>query len=219
MDVLTVQAISRWLIGIHMSRLAPEKRPLARALQIKAEEVFTSYFFKTETEQVSQPIAPPTQRPTQAKRKLHQPARPAQEGIVEELADIKAAIRRLEARLDGMQADVDEVKAALRGIQQKQQDIEARMRAQTLTFEAFQAQMDVRVAWLERWLRVAAAAREMTPIDPEMLAPLTTVVANSRLVAAVVERLLLLEEWVSRLEPKPPPPPTRRGRPRRDRRH
>jgi hypothetical protein len=45
MDVLVASAIPRWLDGIQVSRLAPAKRPLARALQRELEDALNHHFF------------------------------------------------------------------------------------------------------------------------------------------------------------------------------
>jgi hypothetical protein len=226
MDVLIVEAIPSWVMGLNLKAIAPVKRPLILALKAEAVEVFYRYFFKTDPGQVSRPIAPQTRRPALAGRKPQQLTRPSREGGAAELAGIKAAIRRLEAGLDGMQATVQEVKAALeemqaaiREMQQKQQDVEARVQTQALTFEAFQAQTDVRVAWLEHWRRIAVGASDGARPEAEELASFTLVRDLARLLAASIERLLEVQGRVDQLEPKPPPRPTRRGRPRRDHQH
>lgn len=205
MEVLIVQGISRWLVGVHVSRLAPEKRPLARALQLKAEEILTSYFFKTDARQASQQAMPDTHaplytlRPEQREASQQQPALPAGEARSEASDEIKET-------LDGIRMEI-------RGIQHELRAKAARDEARLAALEGAQARAK---AWLDR-LEQRLAQMEQTLVDltARPLAPVAYVTATDRLVAAVIARLLLLEERVSHLEPKPPP--TKRGRPRRDR--
>jgi hypothetical protein len=204
MDMLLVEAIPSWVMGLNLKMIAPAKRPLILALKVEIIEVFYNYFFKTDSAQVSQPIAPSARRRAQVGRKVHRLAPPSRGTRPVEQEDIKAAIRRLEARLDELQEQV-------RGIEQAQQHLQAQME----TFEMFRVQMDVRVAWLERWRRIAVGASEASLPEAEELASFTLVRDLARLLVASIERLLEVQGRVDQLEPKPPPRPTRRGRPRR----
>jgi FtsZ-binding cell division protein ZapB len=210
MDMLLVAAIPSWVMGLNLKMIAPAKRPLILALKVEIVEVFYNYFFKTSAAQVSQPIAPPARRLMQTNRKAHRLARPLRDGSTAELADLKAAIQRLEARQDELHEQV-------RSIRQEQQDVQARIQALTETFEVFQVQADVRLAWLERWRRIATGAGEATVPEAEELASFTLVRDLARLLSAAIERLLEIQGRVDQLEPKPPPRPRRGGRPRRDR--
>ena len=55
MDVLIIEALPRWLSTLQVSRLAPEKQPLARALQQQAEDTLERHF----SEQAAREAAPP----------------------------------------------------------------------------------------------------------------------------------------------------------------
>ncbi|HEU5198189.1 MAG TPA: phage antirepressor N-terminal domain-containing protein [Ktedonobacterales bacterium] len=56
-DVLIIEGIPRWLSTLQVSRLAPEKQPLARALQQQAEDTLARYF----SEEAVREAAPPNQ--------------------------------------------------------------------------------------------------------------------------------------------------------------
>jgi hypothetical protein len=231
-NVLLSWGIPLWLGGIRLGGRPPAYRRRVQLLQREVGAVLARRFAGVAVpapapEALPEPrTARHARRPALARSKRQQLPRPSRDDIAEELAGIKAAIRRpvqppdeVSAAVQALQEEMREVKAAIRDIQQEQQNIQAQMQAQTLTFGVFQTQMDVRVAWLEHWRHVAAGAGEDAVPEVEELASLTLVRHLARLLSASIERLLLLEEQVSRLEPKPPPPPSRRGRPRRGRRH
>lgn len=61
MDVLIIKALPRWLSTLQISRLAPEKQRLARALQQQAEEALERHF----ADEARSEAAPPRPQPSQ----------------------------------------------------------------------------------------------------------------------------------------------------------
>ena len=56
MDVLIVEAIPSWVIGLNLKQIAPEKRQLILALKVEAIDFFHQHFFTTDARQ-----APPSE--------------------------------------------------------------------------------------------------------------------------------------------------------------
>jgi hypothetical protein len=54
-EMLSAKAIPMWLTGLQPNMVAPEKRPLIRALKEEAVEVLYRYFFKIGAEQATRP--------------------------------------------------------------------------------------------------------------------------------------------------------------------
>ncbi len=206
-EVLTVEAIASWVMGLHLARMASAKRPLILALKVEAVAVFYGYFFKTDAEP-ARPAVPHAQRPQQLPASQQQPAPTSWEAISEAGYEGKDT-------LDGLQRE-------MRRVQQEMHAKTERDEARLVALEGYQVREQARIGQIER--RLAHLDRALTHLEQlvaqlraEPLASRAELVVTERLMKAVIERLLLLEERVSRLEPKPPPR-TRGGRPRKDRR-
>lgn len=89
MDVLIAEAIPFWVLGVQAEQLAPEKRPLARSLQMEAALFLYHYFY---AEQPTQPksesqLDPPIQT-------IHQKANTAPNSLWDRLFDVLHEMRQ-----------------------------------------------------------------------------------------------------------------------------
>jgi hypothetical protein len=206
-EVLTVEAIASWVLGLHLSRMASAKRPLILALKVEAIQVFYGYFFGTDAAQTRQaPLH--TQQPEPLPASTLQLPAPSWEGVSESADESKDALHNLQREM--------------RRVQQEMRVKAERDEARLAALEGYQVRERARIGQIER--RLAHLERVLTRLEQRVLqllaepfAPLAQLEVTERLMKAVIERLLLLEERVSRLEPKPPPRSPRRGRPRKDR--
>lgn len=124
-EVLIVDAIPEWALGIQINKLAPEKRPLLLALKAEAFDVFYGYFFKPDTEQAAktapeEPAAPHTARPTRERRQA-----PPWELIYRGLEMLATGMEELELEHQAMSGQIDTLNGQMAEMQQWRQDREA----------------------------------------------------------------------------------------------
>lgn len=62
------EAIRSWVMGIQVNRVAPEKRPLIRALKEEVYETLSRALLKSEPEQAAEPMPEPQAEPSQPAR-------------------------------------------------------------------------------------------------------------------------------------------------------
>ena len=101
MEVLLVEAIPYWTLGINFHPLAPEKRPLLIALKVEAIDAFYGYFFKAKSQQTAQPTAENAPEPDDMWERLYQV-----------IAGFEREWRSMKAEMAGMKADIAALKAA-----------------------------------------------------------------------------------------------------------
>jgi hypothetical protein len=116
MDVLMVEAISKWLVGIQIDRLAPEKRPIARALQKDAERDIAQHFSKMDTEQATQPAKTPSKPHGTSKEWVEADALSSLpddrwEQLYQIIAGFENEWRSMKADMASMKADIARLKA------------------------------------------------------------------------------------------------------------
>jgi len=110
MDFLIVEAIPSWLMGLEISMIAPEKRPLILALQFDAAHVLYRHFFKIKTEPTLPPEAEqPKAPPRSAQQMMHE----AIDAIYQEHGERFAAIESRQAVFDERQVVFGEMQEAL----------------------------------------------------------------------------------------------------------
>jgi hypothetical protein len=129
--VLAVGAIPSWLMGINLSLIAPEKRPLALALQFEAADALYRHFFQASTaqqaaKQIPEPDAAPKEwveaepfspLPDDIWERQYQ----AMAGFEKEWRAVKADIASLNAHLAQVSADLAEVKVDLAALKAAQE--------------------------------------------------------------------------------------------------
>lgn len=123
-EVLLVDAIPEWALGIQINKLAPEKRPLLIALKVEAIDAFYGYFFKTDTGQAGRPApeepAANTARPTRERRQA-----PPWELIYRGLEMLATGMEELELEHLAMSSQIDTLKGQMAEMQQWRQEREA----------------------------------------------------------------------------------------------
>lgn len=116
-EVLIVDAIPEWALGIQINKLAPEKRPLLLALKAEAFDVFYGYFFKTDIGQAGQPAPEEptanTARPTRERRQA-----PPWELIYRGLEMLATGMEELELEHQAMSSQIDTLKGQMAEMQQ-----------------------------------------------------------------------------------------------------
>ncbi len=113
-EVLIVDAIPDWVLGVQINKLAPEKRPLLLALKAEAFDVFYGYFFKTDGEQADQPTTKQLPESDDMWEKLYQL-----------IAGFETEWRSMKTDMASMKADIARLKAA-----QEQKPVGAARRAE-----------------------------------------------------------------------------------------
>ena len=100
-EVLIVDAIPEWVLGIQINKLAPEKRPLLLALKAEAFDVFYGYFFGAYSGQNAQPTAKELPEQDDVWERLYQA-----------IAGVEREWRSMKADIATMKADIAALKAA-----------------------------------------------------------------------------------------------------------
>lgn len=131
---LAVGAIPSWLMGINFSLIAPEKRPLALALQFEAADALYRHFFQADTKhaaqqaarQISEPeVAPKEWVEAEAVSSLQDDIWERQyqvmAGFEREWSAMKADIASLNTHLAQVSADLAEVKVDLAALKAAQE--------------------------------------------------------------------------------------------------
>lgn len=124
-DVLIVTAIPAWLIGIQLSRLAPEKQALILRFQDEAVDTLYRYFFKGDARSDAQATSERSPEPEVAPKEWveAEAVSSLQDDIWERLYQVmagferewqatKADITSIKADIVGMKADIAALKAA-----------------------------------------------------------------------------------------------------------
>jgi hypothetical protein len=118
-EVLIVDAIPDWVLGIQINKLAPEKRPLLLALRAEAFDVFYGYFFGAGGDQAAnpaleEPAAPHTTRPRREKRQSASPW----ELIYGGLEMLATGMEGLEQEHQAMSSEIEILKGQFAEMQQ-----------------------------------------------------------------------------------------------------
>ena len=100
-EVLIVDAIPEWVLGIQINKLAPEKRPLLLALKAEAFDVFYGYFFGTSSGQTARQTAKQIPEPDDRWEQLYQL-----------IAGFENEWRTMKADMAAMKIDIARLKAA-----------------------------------------------------------------------------------------------------------
>ena len=100
MNFLRVESIPYWLMGLEISMIAPEKRPLILALQFEAADVLHRYFFGTDASQPDQAA-----QPARTRGRPRRPTLSAREQFLEALDDTEEAVHRLKKAGGSMDQD------------------------------------------------------------------------------------------------------------------
>lgn len=148
--VLVVGAIPSWLMGINRSLLAPEKRPLALALQFEAADALYRHFFGADTEQVAQSTA----------KKLSGPdVEPGEWVEAEPMPALPDTIwERQYQVMAGFEQEWLTVKQSIAELEKKVVDIEQRLRGASA---AGQSPRDNRPLSLEHIMQLHTLARSL----------------------------------------------------------
>jgi hypothetical protein len=149
--VLAVGAIPSWLMGINLSLVAPEKRPLALALQFEAADALYRHFFGADTEQAEQQsTAKKLSEPDGAPGEWveAEPASSLPDTIWERQYEVMAGFERewqtMKQDIAGLKTELAEIRQQLRG-----------------TSAAGQAQRDNRPLSLEHIMQLYTLARAL----------------------------------------------------------
>ncbi|HEU5198543.1 MAG TPA: phage antirepressor N-terminal domain-containing protein [Ktedonobacterales bacterium] len=100
-EVLIVDAIPEWVLGIQINKLAPEKRSLLLALKAEAFDVFYGYFFGAHSRQDAQ----------QATKQLPEPD-DRWEQLYQIIAGFETEWRSMKTDMAAMKSDIARLKAA-----------------------------------------------------------------------------------------------------------
>lgn len=111
MEVLMVEAIPRWVLGINFNLLAPEKRPLLIALKVEAVKIFYGYFFKARSQQAAQPTAENAPEPDDIWERLYQVIA----GFEKEWQTTKADIASIKTRLTSLEERLEKTPPSAAG--------------------------------------------------------------------------------------------------------
>lgn len=142
-EVLIVDAIPEWVLGIQINKLAPEKRPLLLALKAEAFDVFYGYFFGANSGQAANPAlegqaAPHATRPTRERPQQAAPALPF-ELIYKGLEMVATGMEGLEQEHLTMQREIVTLKGQIAEIQRWREERGAAgpapQRARTLSMD------------------------------------------------------------------------------------
>lgn len=120
-DVLIVTAIPAWLIGIQLSRLAPEKQALILRFQDEAVDTLYRHFFKEHARPDAQPTAQQPPEPDGAPGEWieAEPLPSVPDTIWERLYEVLAGFERkwqaVEQDIAGLKAELAEIRQQLRG--------------------------------------------------------------------------------------------------------
>ncbi|HEX6778918.1 MAG TPA: phage antirepressor N-terminal domain-containing protein [Ktedonobacterales bacterium] len=148
--VLAVGAIPSWLMGINRSLIAPEKRPLALALQFEAADALYRHFFGEDTKRTAQPTAKKLSEPDEA---------PGEWVEAEPLSSLPDTIwERQYQVMAGFEREWLTVKQSIAELEKKVVDIEQRLQG---TSAAGQTQRDNRPLSLEHIMQLHTLARAL----------------------------------------------------------
>jgi hypothetical protein len=135
MDVLVAWAIPRWLTGIRLGMVAPEKRPAIEAFQREAADVLYRYFSQVRT---TLPALPSPQSVVSAHPQLASQITQIVEqidtmsGAVNLMREHLAALLSLPSQVEGLSAQMSEAVAMLESLAERQ-DVAAAQLADTDT--------------------------------------------------------------------------------------
>ncbi len=182
MDVLIVEALPRWLSTLQVSRLAPEKQQLARALQQQAEDALVRHFSE-EAMRKAAPSPPKTERGDSARsqrkmahkafERLHQVADALQQAG-DTIHDAADALREATDELDEIYMVAQEEKEAMGdhivALEVKQKALEERKAGNATQARKQQVSQDGPILTAEHRNPVYALARHLRDQTGEPLA-------------------------------------------------
>ena len=126
MDVLIVEAIPSWALGLHLNLIALEKRPLVLALQVEAVQTFYRAFFKEDTEPAAQ---------TTRKRS------PKPDAATGAWVDAEGSANTLDSPFELLYVALDDAKRAIRLIEKEQEKTETHMSDRFARMEKYEARL------------------------------------------------------------------------------
>jgi len=121
MDVLLMDSLSPWLAGIKVERLAPEKRPVAFALQKLAEKDILRHFAEADANQASRPTSGESAAPHATRRTRTEPTSPF-ELIFGGLHMLATGMERLEQDQQAVQSELASLKRQIAEMRQQPAD-------------------------------------------------------------------------------------------------
>jgi hypothetical protein len=109
MDVLIIKALPRWLSTLQISRLAPEKQRLARALQQQAEEALERHFAEEAPSEAAPPPPNPSAEPPRSPRKMAHKAFERLHQAADVLSQAAEALRQAGDAIHGAAGELNEI--------------------------------------------------------------------------------------------------------------
>jgi hypothetical protein len=163
-DVLIVEAIPSWALGLHLNLIDMEKRPLVLALQVEAVQAFHRAFFNEGAE------------PSVRTARKH----PPKSGYApREWVDAEGSATTLDSpwdlfyeALDHAKEALDDVQRAMRGIEREQEQTEMHTQDRFARIEKFEARVEGRLAQLEQEHNVDPEAEEAAQDNERILSPM-----------------------------------------------
>ena len=166
MDVLIVEAIPSWALGLHLNLIDLEKRPLVLALQVEAVRAFHRAFFKEDAEPAARTARKQSPRPDGVPGAWVDAEEPG--------ATLDSPFEVLYAALDDAKDALDSAKRAMRGIEREQERTETQIADRFARIEKYEARVEARLARLEqgRGYTIDPEAEEAAQDNGPILSPL-----------------------------------------------
>ena len=166
MDVLVVEAIPSWALGLHLNLISLEKRPLVLALQVEAVHAFHRAFF------------PEAAEPSAKTARKHSSRSDGTSGAwvdaEEPATTLDSPFEVLYAALDDAKSALDSAKRALHGIEREQEQRETQTLDRFTRMEKYGARVEARLAQLEQRAghTIDPEADQAAPDNKRILSPL-----------------------------------------------
>ena len=155
MEVLVVEAIPSWAMGLHLNLIDLEKRPLVLALHVEAIQAFHRAFFKEDAEPAAKT----------ARKRSSAPGA---------WVDAEESATTLNSPWDLFCKALDDAKRAMRGIEREQERTETQIADRFARIEKYEARVEARLARLEqgRGYTIDPEAEEAARDNDRILSPL-----------------------------------------------